>query len=116
MQAMWPRHGSGVIQRVIRACGWLGLSVGLLAGVITFLMVDYGHSLMACGYEPLSFDIDSGQWACVTNDGTVAPAPDLVWSVVSVLIAVVVWTVIGAILGRLMHESEQLDLDRQGIA
>ncbi len=113
MQAMWPRHEPGVIQRVIRACGWLGLSVGLLAGVITFLMVGYGHALMACGYEPLSFA--GGQWACVTAEGTVVPAPDLLWTVVSVVVAVVVWTGIGALLGRLMHDSEQLDLDPYGI-
>ena len=46
----------------------------------------------------------------------VAPGPDLLWSVVSVLIAVIVWTLIGALLGRLMHDSERLDLDRQGMA
>jgi hypothetical protein len=115
MQAMSPRREPGVIQRVIRACGWLGVSVGLLAGVITFLMVDYGYALMTCGYEPLSFAVDTGQWECVTKEGAIVPAPDLLWSVVSVLIAVVVWTGIGALLGRLMRDSEHLDLDRQGI-
>ena len=91
------------------------MTVGLLAGVITFLMVDYGHSLMACAYEPLTFSADEDQWECITQQGTVVPAPDVLWSIAFVLAAVVVWTCIGALLGRLMRESERLDLDPYGI-
>jgi hypothetical protein len=102
-------------RRVIRACGRFGVTVGLLAGVITFLMVDYGHSLMACAYEPLTFSAEDGQWECVSQQGMVVPPPDVLWSVVAVVVAVLVWTGIGALLGRLMRESERLDLDPYGI-
>jgi hypothetical protein len=94
----------GIVHRVIQACGPLGLAVGLLAGVVSYLMIGYGSALMACGYEPLSFVVGVG-WQCTTTNG-VAPLPDLLWSVVSVLVAVVVWTGIGALLGRLMRDPD----------